>query len=167
MTDSAPYHITRGVEPLASDFILDSYLMHIRTQRCACGAVEQWSETLEVSVHRHNGARRLVPAPTPDRNYPVGISRLPVREIAICHCCVLSSEPTARDLSHHNAQVEWSHTLARKYRPEAKLERKCWCGFVYDNPNATTHVCTTMSAAMTKAASKPGAPRLIADVEDL
>lgn len=102
------------VAPLrALDFLPDSYLMYIRSNRCLkCAAFEQWSEFHLVSINVETGTRRVVPVASKDRDLPVGLTHLPVKTIPFCHRCI-----TCVNRVHEgpSASERWAETLRRKY----------------------------------------------------
>src|SRR5216684_5448589 len=86
----ALYRIMRtSIEPAADSLRLDSYLLHVRSTKCSCcAAAATWTEVHEVWIDRYARTRRLAPTNEVKPGMVVGITRLPVRSIPLCHeCC--------------------------------------------------------------------------------
>lgn len=123
-TSQLPYTIDRSQRDNAAEFVLNSYLMHVRSHRCcACGVTHQSSSLLEVWVHKNSAnrtaGRRLVEATTFDPKVELGVSHLPIRDIPLCFLCVASQLETAASPHKTEAQLqqEWAQTIRRKYAP--------------------------------------------------
>lgn len=105
-----------------SDFVLDSYLMHIHPTRCTfCNRRSARSEIHEVHIHRTriglSGLRRLLPARQLSPDYPLATIRFPSTDIPACHACVdyLPLAGALTSTSRLASESAWAETLRRKH----------------------------------------------------
>jgi hypothetical protein len=118
MLNSPTYKPQEPPGATTADFVLDSYIMHIKGTLCThCHSEAKWSEVSEVRIHRQrNAVRRLVPAKTLYAGLSVAVIHIPATEIPICRECVGARALSPSQCKQRALDEEsWRQTLKRKY----------------------------------------------------
>jgi hypothetical protein len=125
MTSQQPYIIPKLTDsPKATDYVLDSYLLHIQHTTCNCSHETISSSLFEVWIlpNRQGGStRHLKPADGVLRaTLEIGTTRLPPKTSLVCWKCVSAHTQLERQ---YDTEASWRETLKRKYAPEIIRER--------------------------------------------